>query len=103
MSVFAKRLKAARKASGLSQEKLGREAGIDENTASARMNQYERGVHVPDVSIVEKIAKVLHRPTSYFYEKDDEIAAMLIHFHKLTKKERQTVLKFIAELSKGSN
>lgn len=99
MSDFAKRLKAARKASGLSQERLGVAAGIEEATASVRMNQYERGVHVPDVSIVAKIAKVLHRPTSYFYETDDEIASMLCQYHRLTKKQRQTVLKLIAELS----
>lgn len=99
MSVFAKRLKEARKACGLSQEALGREAGIDENTASARMNQYERGVHVPDVLIVAKIAKVLNRPTSYFYEQDDEIAEMLSQFYGLSKKERKAVMSVIADLS----
>jgi transcriptional regulator with XRE-family HTH domain len=39
------RLKEARLRTGLSQQKLGILAGIDEATASARMNQYERGIH----------------------------------------------------------
>lgn len=99
MSVFAKRLKEARKAFGLSQEALGREAGIDENTASARMNQYERGVHVPDVLIVAKIAEALHKPTSYFYEQDDEIAEMLSQFYGLSKKDRKAVMSIIADLA----
>ena len=41
--MLIKRLKEARLRSGLSQEKLGVLAGIDEASASARMNQYERG------------------------------------------------------------
>ncbi len=44
---YPKRLKEARKAMGLSQEKLGIKAGIDEFSASARMNQYEKGSTYP--------------------------------------------------------
>ena len=62
MSVFTKRLKEARTAAGYSQEKLGILAGIEEASASARMNQYERGKHQPDYSVVEKIAKILDVP-----------------------------------------
>eukprot|EP01037_Dinobryon_pediforme_P020488 gene20489-biopygen12396 len=35
---------------------------IDEFTASARMNQYERGVHEPDFGMVMKFAAVLKVP-----------------------------------------
>ena len=42
-----KRLEEARKRAGLSQQQLGMLAGIDEDNASAKMNQYERGVHIP--------------------------------------------------------
>lgn len=56
MSVFAKRLKEARTRAGLSQERLGVMAGIDEISLSARMNQYEKAKHEPDFSMVERIA-----------------------------------------------
>lgn len=46
-SILARRLKEARLRSGLTQERLGVLAGIDEYSASARMNQYERGKHSP--------------------------------------------------------
>ena len=73
MSVFPKRLKEARLEAGLSQEKLGVLAGIDEMSSSARMNQYEKGKHEPDFSMVERIARVLNMPTAFFYaESDDE-------------------------------
>ena len=46
--MLTKRLKEARLRAGLSQEKLGILAGIDEASASVRMNQYEKGKHTPD-------------------------------------------------------
>lgn len=92
MSVFARRLKEARKHSGLSQEKLGVLAGIDEMSSSARMNQYERGKHEPDYSMVERLAGVLGVPESYFYEKDDETAWLLAVLHGLPETERRKAI-----------
>lgn len=45
-SPVAKRLKEARLAARLSQKSLGIAAGMDEFSASARMNQYETGKHI---------------------------------------------------------
>ena len=45
-SVFSKRLKQARLRTDLTQEQLGILAGIDEFSASARVNQYEKGKHL---------------------------------------------------------
>ena len=58
MSVFSKRLKEAQTHAGLSQERLGVMADIDEMPSSARMNQYERRKHEPAFSIIERITKV---------------------------------------------
>ena len=75
---FPKRLKEARKAMGLSQEKLGIMAGIDEMSASARMNQYEKGKHVPDYEMASRIGKVLEVPVAYFYAEDDQLAVVIL-------------------------
>jgi transcriptional regulator with XRE-family HTH domain len=85
MSVFSKRLKEIRTKKGYSQEQLGLEAGLDEMSASARMNRYELGKRTPDFSIVEKIAEVLDVPTAYFYAKEDDLAEMILNY-KDTKK-----------------
>lgn len=45
-SVFSIRLKVARLRRGLTQMQLGVLAQIDEYSASARINQYERGKHL---------------------------------------------------------
>lgn len=90
--VVAKRLKEARLAKGLSQKKLGIAAGIDEFTASPRMNQYERGVHVPDYNTLARLAEVLEVPVPYFYATDDVLATWIKCFPRLSKSEREKII-----------
>jgi len=80
--VLAHRLKQARLRAGLSQEKLGKLAGIDPMSASARMNQYERGKHAPDYQLMCRVAEILKMPVSWFYtENDDEARLQEIFYH----------------------
>jgi transcriptional regulator with XRE-family HTH domain len=99
MSVFTKRLKEARTHAGLSQERLGVLAGIDEMSSSSRMNQYERGKHEPDFSMVERIAKALNVPESYFYAKDDNAAWLLVAFHRMSSPDRARLIGAAREIS----
>lgn len=99
-NVFAMRLRLARKAKGLSQEKLGILAGIDESSASARMNQYERGKHVPDFLVASKIAEVLELPTAYFYVEDEVLAEILRRSYSLDVEKQNRLLSFIQDLEK---
>lgn len=73
-SPLPKRLKEARLAANLSQKELGIAAGIDQFSASPRVNQYETGKHTPDFLTLKRIAGVLHVPTAYFYAEEDELA-----------------------------
>ncbi|WP_436869532.1 helix-turn-helix domain-containing protein [Acinetobacter courvalinii] len=100
-NVFAMRLRLARKAKGLSQEKLGILAGIDESSASARMNQYERGKHVPDFLVASKIAEVLELPTAYFYVEDEVLAEILRRSYSLDAEKQNQLLSFIQDLEKN--
>ncbi len=99
MTTFSKRLKEARKSAGLSQERLGIEAGIDPGSASARLNQYEKGVHEPGESTVQQIAAVLNLPPAYFYCEDDEMAHLLQCFQCLKKNDRKQVLDLAERLA----
>ncbi|AXD11424.1 helix-turn-helix transcriptional regulator [Salmonella enterica] len=74
------RLKEARLRAKLSQERLGILAGIDEATASARMNQYERGTHSPDFSLACKFAEVLKIPACYLYTVEDDLAEIILNY-----------------------
>ena len=97
-TVISKRLLEARLASGLSQKKLGIEAGIDEFSASSRMNQYERGVHVPDFATVERLASVLNVPTPYFYTRDNELAKLIVRYGQMNDTEKDK-LRFLVSLT----
>jgi transcriptional regulator with XRE-family HTH domain len=92
MSVFGKRLKAARLEAGLSQEQLGLQAGIEMESASARMNRYERGTRVPGFGLVERIGNVLNLPVTYFYAVDEDEAALLVAFHRMSEEEKKRLL-----------
>ncbi|MFG6489604.1 helix-turn-helix domain-containing protein [Roseateles sp. BYS78W] len=92
MSVIGKRLKQARVNSGLSQEALGLEAGLEADSASARMNRYEVGTRAPTHELMERVAKVLGVPVSFFYETDNTIAELLMVMGKLSKGERVKLL-----------
>ncbi len=72
------RLRNARLAKGLSQKRLGMAAGIDEFSASARMNHYERGRHTPDFATLRRLARVLEVPTAYFYAEEEWLAEWLM-------------------------
>src|SRR5438105_1108995 len=88
-----KRLKEARKAARLSQKSLGIAAGMDEFSASARMNHYEKGRHAPDYSMLKRIGKVLKLPVAYFYAESDELAQWIKLFGKAGKAQRAKILR----------
>ena len=98
-SPISKRLKEARQEAKLSQKQLGIASGIDEFVASARMNQYETGKHVPDFMIIQKIAKVLKVPASFFYTNDDELAFLIKLYGRVTKAKQRSLINFGKELA----
>lgn len=93
-----KRLQEARVRIGISQKALGVLAGIDEFSASARMNQYEKGKHAPDYAMSKRLAAVLRVPCSYFYEENDDMADMMLLYFSLNESCRQEVIKKIESL-----
>ena len=92
-SPIPKRLKEAREAAGLSQKSLGIAAGIDEFSASARMNQYETGKHTPDYLTLKRIGDVLKVSPAYFYADCNQLAEIISLLNKLPKKEQSAILQ----------
>ena len=89
---ISKRIKELRTEADLSQKKLGILAGIDEFSASARVNQYEKGKHVPDYSTIQRFSKVLKVPACYFYAEDDDLAKIIRIFGNLSTKDKKKML-----------
>jgi len=78
---------------------LGVRAGIDESTASARINQYERGKHTPDFLTVCNLARVLCVDAAYFYAEDDSLADLSALYIRLSADEQRVVMEFAALLA----
>jgi transcriptional regulator with XRE-family HTH domain len=87
-----KRLRQARLRRQLSQTKLGVAAGIDIVSASSRLNQYERGRRSPDFRTVERLAKVLGFPVSFFFIREDDLAELMLAIHEMPKHLRHQLL-----------
>lgn len=95
---IAKRLKEARLAFGVSQKKLGIMAGIDEHSASARMNQYETGKHIPNFLTLQNIGKALGCPVAFFYSDDDMISEIIYLTGKLPEHAKKEILAVTKKL-----
>jgi transcriptional regulator with XRE-family HTH domain len=97
--MLTSRLKEARLRAGLSQERLGTLAGLDEMSASSRMNQYERGKHTPGFFLIERLAQALHLPAPWFYTRDDDMAELLVAYHALPAEQKEKALAYVRELA----
>ncbi len=71
---------------------------MDESTASARMNQYERGRHTPELKTLKLIADELGVPLSYFFCEDELSAELVTNLNKLSEDEKLKVLEFSIKL-----
>ncbi|MEZ9655616.1 helix-turn-helix domain-containing protein [Vibrio splendidus] len=84
------RLKEARKKAGITQKNLGVMIGMEESSASGRMNHYEKGRHTPDISTLKKMADVLGVPLNYFFCEDEssaELACLIAKMNEADKKK----------------
>ena len=72
---------------------------MDSPSASARMNNYEKGRHEPDFNMAKNIAEQLDVPVAYFYCENDEMAELILAFDKLPPKQQKLALAEILRLT----
>ncbi len=77
---------------------MGVRIGMEESSASARMNQYEKGVHTPDIKTLKLIADELGVPLHYFFCEDEFSAELAVDLNKLSDGDKQKVLALAAQL-----
>ncbi|MFT4927553.1 MAG: transcriptional regulator with XRE-family HTH domain [Phenylobacterium sp.] len=94
------RLKQARTAAKISQKELGLRLGMDDNTASSRMNHYEKGRHTPDYQTLKRIADELGVPVSYFFCKSDQTAQLICLIERLGEGDKSQLIEKLGEMVK---
>ena len=103
VSPIATRLRSVRIKKGISQKQLGILAGIDEFSASPRINQYERGKHVPDFATAARLAKALSISVTYFYADDDELAELILLYSSADEEKQSSVLGMLKQSELSSD
>ena len=98
-NVFSLRLKTAREAAGYSQRGLGIALGFHPDSASPRLNQYERGRREPDLDTASRMATALKVPLAYLYCEEEDTAQMLLDLSRLDQKQRKRVLGEVRALA----
>lgn len=101
LSVFGRRLRAAREAAGIPQDRLGVMIGIDEGCSSARISRYESGVHQPPFEIAEKLAKALNVPVASFYCPSDALGGLLLAVSDFDADELARLGKAVERIRRG--
>lgn len=103
LTLIGRRLRAARLAKGWTQAHLGELLGLGEpNTAAPRISRYERGMHEPDLTTIEQLAKILGLPTAYFYASSDVLAEAILLIATLTPKKQREALELLKGLVTNS-
>lgn len=65
---------------------------MDAGTASARMNQYEKGKHTPDIKTLKLIADELGVPLNYFFCEDESSAELACIIGAMTESEKEELI-----------
>jgi len=78
-------------------------AGIDPTSASARMNQYEKGKHTPDFALMQRLGRLLGVPASWFYTGDEDLARLQEIHEKLRPAARKRLLEMAEQLCTPSS
>jgi transcriptional regulator with XRE-family HTH domain len=97
------RLRQALTLVGLSQKQLGIQAGMDPSVASVRVNQYVKGKHEPSFVIEARLAGVLHLPVAFFYSPEDDLAALIATYPRLSVRTRKALAKLIKPALAGKS
>jgi len=98
-NIFATRLIAARKMSGLSLQSLANKLGNVVTKQS--LNKYEQGKMKPDSNLIIQLARILNVSVDYFFASPDvEIRLTNVDFRKYSSKLRKSEEAAVIEKSK---
>lgn len=100
-ATFGQRLRATRKALGLTQGQLGVRMGLPEDTAAVRVSRYETDVHTPDPETAQRLANLLGVPLAYLVTADERMAEVILRFSRLTTQHQDLIVKTLRVMQDG--
>lgn len=94
------RIKQARVSKGISQKELGIRVGLDQSSASSRMNHYEKGRHTPDIPTLKRVADELGVPLPYFLCESEKTAELICLIENLKEEDKDELIRKLKENKK---
>lgn len=94
------RIKQARVSKGISQKELGIRIGLDQSSASSRMNHYEKGRHTPDIPTLKRVADELGVPLPYFLCESEKTAELICLIENLNEADKDELIRKLKEIKK---
>jgi len=91
------RIKQARVSKGISQKELGIRIGLDQSSASSRMNHYEKGRHTPDIPTLKRVAEELGVPLPYFLCESEKTAELICLIENLSEADKKSLIHRLKE------
>lgn len=77
----------------MTQKELGIRIGMDQSSASSRMNHYEKDRHTPDIQTLQRMADELGVPLNYFFCENIESAELACLISSLSTEEKQKLIE----------
>jgi len=74
---------------------------MDASVASPRINQYERGKHAPNAAVLAQLGKQLNVPLAYFYAVENDLADLIVGYHRSTTARRACLLSALRQPEDG--
>ena len=76
----------------MTQKELGIRIGMDQSSASSRMNHYEKDRHTPDIQTLQRMADELKVPLNYLFCDSVESAELAYLIDCLSTEEKQKLI-----------
>lgn len=76
---------------------------MEADGASARISQYETGIHQPYFPTAERIAKELGVPIAYLYADSERLARLILAFSALDADEQERILAAVEGEQAGNS
>lgn len=77
----------------MTQKELGIRIGMDQSSASSRMNHYEKDRHTPDIQTLQRMADELKVPLNYLFCDSAESAELACLIDKLPTKQKKLLIE----------
>ena len=76
----------------MTQKELGIRIGMDQSSASSRMNHYEKDRHTPDIQTLQRMADELGVPLNYLFCDSAESAELACLIERLSLEDKRLLI-----------